>query len=174
MIDFEDISYLESGNELQQCVHRLLKDHQVFEKLAQFDPILTGTIPINIAVANSDLDIICYWQNKDDFSRALQTNFGKEKDFNLREVTFNGEETIIANFWINGFELEIFGQNIPVKQQNAYRHMVVEQQILTAKGEAFRQQVIDLKNQGYKTEPSFAKLLGLEGDPYMALLNLES
>lgn len=173
MIDFENLDYLESGNELQQRVYGLLKDHQVFEKLAQFDPILTGTIPINIAIANSDLDIICYWQNKDDFSRALQTTFGGQTDFAWREVTFNGEETIIANFWIDSFELEIFGQNIPAKQQNAYRHLLIEHQILTAKGEAFRQQVIALKNRGYKTEPAFAKLLGLEGDSYEALLNLE-
>lgn len=173
MIDFEKLDYLKNGNELQQKAWRLLTQYEVFEKLEAFKPVLTGTIPIDIAIANSDLDIICCWTKDADFKQALTACFANEKDFELREATITGQKTIIANFKIDGFELEVFGQRIPTQQQNAYRHMLIEHQILIAKGEAFRQQVIMLKNQGYKTEPAFAKLLGLEGDPYEALLNLQ-
>jgi hypothetical protein len=50
--------------------------------------------------------------------------------------------------------------------------MITEYRILLEKGEAFRSQIVELKRQGMKTEPAFALLLGLEGDPYLELLKL--
>ena len=50
--------------------------------------------------------------------------------------------------------------------------MMVEYQLLKEKGEGFKQQIIDLKKSGFKTEPAFAIALGLTGDPYEALLQL--
>ena len=77
-----------------------------------------------------------------------------------------------ASFTLEGFVIEIYGQPIPVRDQAAYRHMLAEYKILQEKGEAFRQQIIELKKQGLKTEPAFGKLLGIEGDVYEKLLNL--
>ncbi len=54
----------------------------------------------------------------------------------------------------------------------AYRHMIIEYRILLEKGEAFRQSIVELKRQGMQTEPAFALLLGLKGDPYTELLNV--
>jgi hypothetical protein len=50
--------------------------------------------------------------------------------------------------------------------------MIIEHRVLIEKGEKFRQEIIKLKRQGLKTEPAFAKLLGLDGNPYEALLKL--
>lgn len=75
---------------------------------------------------------------------------------------------------MDGFEIEIFGQTIPTKQQFAYRHMMVEHNLLNKYGEVFRQQIIELKRQGHKTEPAFAIALNLTGDPYMELLKFET
>ena len=171
MVDFLKIDYLKVGNERQKAAYQLLIHYQIFKKLQDFDPILTGTIPINIDIAESDLDIICYWTNKVDFINQLIHAFAKELNFSLKEVVINNEQTVIANFWLDNFEIEIFGQNIPSLLQNAYKHMVIEYQILQKKGEHFRQQVIDLKRKGLKTEPAFAKLLGLEGNAYISLLS---
>jgi hypothetical protein len=44
---------------------------------------------------------------------------------------------------------------------------------LAQHGERFKNEVIKLKKQGIKTEPAFASLLGLPGDPYGALLKFE-
>ena len=172
MINFLDISYLKSGSERQKKAYQVLTDNEIVEKLIPYHPILVGTIPINIDIETSDLDIICEVSDKNQFIDKLNKLFGFEKDFAIHETP--KFDAIKANFIIDSFEIEIFGQNTPTTQQNAYRHMLIEHKLLLAKGEKFRLNIIDLKNQGYKTEPAFAKLLGLEGNPYEELLKLES
>jgi hypothetical protein len=170
MIDFNTINYLKTGNPKQILTFEVLSETKIFSNLAEFDPILIGTIPINIDIENSDLDIICYWKNKAEFAEKLKTLFAKESEFQIKETLIDNQETVIANFKINGFEIEIFGQNIPTKNQNGYKHMLIEYEILKTKDENFRLEIIKLKQNGYKTEPAFAYLLGLNGDPYSQLL----
>jgi hypothetical protein len=170
MIDFGNIEYLKTGNQKQILAFEVLTKNKILSNIAEFDPFLAGTIPINIDVENSDLDIICYWENKIHFEEKLKTVFGKENSFTIRKTKINEQESVIANFKIDDFEIEIFGQNIPVKNQNAYKHMIIEYNILQLKGEKFRQEIIKLKQNGYKTEPAFGILLGLKDDPYQELL----
>lgn len=170
MNQFDTITYLKTGNAIQQEVYAVLTKAKVMEKLSGFTPLLTGTYPIAINIENSDLDIICEYQDRESFILALTNNFQSEKDFNINEKLINGIHSVIVRFWLNRFEVEVFGQTIPVKQQNAYRHMIKEFEILQAKGEHFKQQIINLKRKGFKTEPAFAMLLDLKGDPYTALL----
>jgi hypothetical protein len=172
MMDFENIQYLSTGTLAQQSAYQVLKNHQILEILNDFEPILVGTVPININIEGSDLDIICYCTDKAIFKQYLQTSFAYYSGFELREVMINQEECMVANFFVEGWEIEIFAQNIPTKQQFAYRHLLIEHQLLQEHGEAFRQKIMDLKQQGYKTEPAFAKVLGLVGNPYEALLAL--
>ena len=54
---FNDLSYLEKGTPLQRKSYALIHNHQIMQALHEFNPILIGTIPIDIAVWNSDLDI---------------------------------------------------------------------------------------------------------------------
>jgi len=170
-MDFKDISYLKYGNERQQKAHQLLITHAILEKLDKYKPILVGTIPINIDIENSDLDIICYVQNNEQFRYDLVHCFQQEKEFVISDnIKFSA---LKANFFVDDFEIEIFGQNTPTEKQNAYRHMLIEHKLLLEKGEAFRQQIIELKKQGFKTEPAFATLLGLKGDAYEELLKLK-
>lgn len=172
MIDFTNISYLEDGSKKQKLAFSVLENNKIIDCLADFSPILAGTIPLDIGVYGSDLDIICYWKNKDEFISVILTYFGDKENFRLREKVINDEETIIANFFIDDFEVEILGQNIPSIQQTAFRHMVVEYRVLIEMGQDFRNAVVDLKRKGTKTEPAFAQLLGLSGDPYQAVLGL--
>lgn len=172
-MNFDTIEYLKDGNERQQKAYLVLKQNKILTALTKFDPILVGTIPINIDIDDSDLDIICCWQNKKDFSSTVSDLFSSEAGFILKESVINDAESIISNFKLQNFRIEIFGQNIPTRQQFGYRHMIIEHKLLVAKGENFRQQVIALKKQGYKTEPAFAQLLGLKGNPYEELLRYE-
>lgn len=169
---FQDISYLQNGTTRQQEAFTVLRQNRVLEELGPFNPVLVGTIPINIDIETSDLDIICCFENKHFFRDTIIRLFRDFELFSIRERE-EKEETVISRFFTGGFMIEIFGQNIPCLQQLAYRHMLAEYELLNKYGEPFRRQIIALKKQGYKTEPAFAKLLGLQGDPYQALLQLE-
>lgn len=167
---FDTLEYLKTGDPLQQKSYGLLTEHRIFYLLAEFDPILIGTIPIAIAIDSSDLDIGCYWTDKNAFITTLQTAFSGYQDFSCQELNTGAMEAIVANFSIDGVEIEIFGQNIPTREQNGYQHMLIEHRILQERGAAFREAVIALKKSGLKTEPAFAQLLQIEGDPYLGLL----
>lgn len=173
MVDFTNISYLKTGNQKQQSAFLALTKYKVLEKLSEFDPLLVGTIPINIDIENSDLDIICYWKSKTDFIDKITLFFGKENGFLIRETLIDQVESVVANFKIDIFEIEIFGQNIPTLHQNGYKHMLIEDQILRKKGENFRLEIIKLKEKGIKTEPAFGLLLGLTGNVYEQLLDFK-
>jgi hypothetical protein len=170
MIDFTTLDYLTSGNDKQKRVYSVLSENRVLDKLSAFDPILTGTIPINIDMDTSDLDIICCFADAENFKSHLITAFGHEQDFKIFIPKHAG--AVAATFTLNGFVIEIFGQAIPTREQAAYLHMLVEHKILSEKGEAFRKQIVELKKQGYKTELAFGKLLGIEGNAYEYLLKL--
>lgn len=170
-INFEDIGYLITGNAKQRRAYETLNKYRVMDVLKKFDPILTGTIPINIDIETSDLDISCCYSDKNEFIDAVKYSFSHEKQFALRESS--EFDSVVCNFKLDDFEIEIFGQNIPTKQQYAYRHMLIEHRLLEERGEAFRQEIVALKRQGYKTEPAFGIALGLKGNPYEELLQFE-
>jgi hypothetical protein len=173
-MNFSNIDYLQHGNDRQRQVYSILANNKVLSKLKQFDPIIVGTIPIKIDIENSDLDIICSFADKQEFQKSITDNFSNERNFTIREQSNLDTFAIVANFFLEGFEIEIFGQTIPTKQQFAYRHLIVEHNLLNKYGEAFRQQIIELKRQGYKTEPAFAIALNLTGNPYTELLKFET
>ncbi|MGB2760068.1 MAG: DUF4269 domain-containing protein [Maribacter stanieri] len=172
--NFRNIEYLKYGNERQKCAFSEIKKHRIFEKLEKYNPILTGTIPIGIDIPESDLDIICECENHSEFSKHLLQEFSDNKDFKIYSTEQNGIEATIAEFKTDKFLFEIFGQNIPTEEQNAYRHMIIESRILKEKGIDFKEKIIKLKSSGIKTEPAFAKLLELNGNPYVELLKLYS
>lgn len=169
-MNFTSIDYLKHGTTKQQEVYTVLTQCNLFENLAEFNPVLVGTFPIGIDIETSDLDIACQWKDSDLFIEKLEQLFSSYEGFNLRKFKLDNQITIIANFTVLDFEFEIFGQNIPVVEQNGFRHMIVEAKILEEKDEEFKQKIIELKKQGFKTEPAFAMLLGLSGDPYQELL----
>ena len=172
-MDFRNIDYLKFGNQKQIQAFEVLTKNKILSRISEFNPILVGTIPINIAIENSDLDIICNWKDKKEFMDKLQFHFENENQFSIREALINGTTAVVANFISDGFEIEIFGQDIPVENQNGYKHMLIEHEILNAKGEDFRLEIIKLKQNGYKTEPAFGKLLGLTGNTYEELLKFK-
>ncbi len=144
---------------------------RIFEVLNDFSPMLTGTIPIEVDLPSSDLDIICEFQDSSRFEFRIAENYDSQMGFELHRTQKQGLNTIIARFQHHSFDIEIFGQPLKVTKQMAYRHMIREHEVLQSKDESFRLEVIDLKKQGFSTEAAFAKLLGIEGDPYEGLLD---
>lgn len=172
-IDFKNLDYLRRGNNKQKQAYAVLTKNEVMTSLKEFDPILVGTIPINIDLENSDLDIVCHFLDSNHFENFLVRKFGTIEKFKTWKNTSQESLAIVANFFIDGFEIEIFGQNIPTIEQKGYRHMLIEHKLLEERGDKFRKKIIELKGMGYKTEPAFAFELGLEGNPYEALLGLD-
>jgi hypothetical protein len=103
----------------------------------------------------------------------LREHYGHLPAFRLVEATIGGHNSVVCEFHYDGLMVEVFGQDQPTNQQNAFRHLLVEHALLGAGGEAWRRAVQALKHEGWKTEPAFAALLHLPGDPYEALLALE-
>lgn len=168
MIDFTKLDYLKIGNVKQKRAYEVLTKYKIFQILNYYSPILAGTIPIEIDVEGSDLDIICKVEDKIKFEKFLIEKF-KDFDFKIKKSNINNEESLVCNFELEEFPIEIFAQNKPTIEQNAYRHMIAEYKILQEKGEGFKEKIIDLKKKGIKTEPAFGMLLGLE-NPYEDLL----
>lgn len=171
--DFRNIEYLKHGNQRQKLAFIEIKRHKIFEILKDYNPILAGTIPIGIDLPESDLDIICECENHAKFKEYLVKNFSEKENFKVYSIKQNGRVSTIAEFKTDEFLFEIFGQSLPTEKQNAYRHMIIEYRLLNEKGFDFKQKIKKLKSDGLKTEPAFAQLLGLKGNPYVELLKLE-
>lgn len=173
MIDFTKIDYLKEGNDKQKRAYEVLTKYRIFKVLDYYSPILAGTIPIEIDIEGSDLDIICEVDLRFEEDFLDEIIFSKlipfEIDVKVENLIIKGEKCIVLNFTLEEFPIEIFGQNKPTTAQNAYRHMIAEYKILQEKGEEFKQKIIELKKQGIKTEPAFGLLMNLE-NPYEDLL----
>lgn len=157
----------------QQLAWQELQQLGIFENLSDYDPVLAGTIPLEIDIPESDLDILCEVADLAAFAERLSALYSHFPQYKTQQISIRGRESLIACFRGLHFEIEIFGQNLPVVRQDAYRHLLIEHQLLRKHGADFREQVIALKRSGQKTEPAFAQILGLDGDSYEALFALE-
>ncbi len=170
-VDFSDISYLAGGNKRQRRCHELLVQTRIMEILAPYGPLLVGTIPIGIDTAQSDLDIVCEVRDATSFADVIDINFGKYEDYNIR---FCDGGRVVCTFSYGGEKFEVYGSPVLSAQGEGWRHMLVESRLLNVMGAGFRDEIVALKNAGMKTEPAFAQVLGLKGDPYLAMLSLEN
>ncbi|RXI96148.1 DUF4269 domain-containing protein [Anaerobacillus alkaliphilus] len=168
---FTSIDYLKLGNERQRRAYDAIQKVGIMDNLAIYTPILCGTLPIGIDVDGSDLDIIMEVHNFSRFREQVKDLYSHLDNYRLKEVIIRDVPVVKANFLFEGYEFELFGQPQPVFEQNAYLHMIIEDQLIKCIP-TLRDQVISLKQRGYKTEPAFCKVLGLdESDPYLSLIN---
>lgn len=170
--DFLKIEYLKSGTIKQQEAYRVIKELNILKILHMYNPILVGTIPIEIDLPESDLDIICEVYNFENFKDFMKTTYGMYKGFDCRVREVDGITRVVCNFIYNDWIFEVFGQPIPTVQQNAYKHMIVEHKILNALGDKAREDIVSFKKDKLKTEPAFGQLLKIDGDPYIFLLEM--
>lgn len=168
---FTSITYLQSGNEKQQKVYDVLNKLNIMEDLILYSPVLCGTIPIRIDTLQSDLDIVMEVHNFDVFEQEMRSLYGSYKEFKIKKKKIKTTESIKVNFEFEGFKFELFAQPKPVRNQNAYRHMIVEHMLLIQHPH-IREEILRLKENGLKTEPAFAQVLNIDGDPYDELILL--
>lgn len=169
-IDWSKPDYLLSGSAEQVEAYHVLMRLGIMDKLQPYDPLLAGTFPIGIQIPGSDLDILCEVIDCPAFEKVAGKLFQHYEGYGVSRRVVNGMERINIRFESNGWPIELFGQNKPTREQNGYRHMMIEHRMLQLLGVPFRDAVLALKRSGVKTEPAFAQLLGLAGDPYEAML----
>ncbi len=55
----DDIAYLKMGSDRQQAAFITVIELDLFSVLADYDPLLTGTLPLGLDLPDTDLDVIC-------------------------------------------------------------------------------------------------------------------
>ncbi len=173
MAYWQDISYLKlMGTRRQQEAFETTVALGILDKLAPFHPTLVSTVCVEFDIEESDLDFICQFDAPVIFEASVRANFGEYENFSFWQRKPDKSE-LVASFRFRTFPIEVFGSTLPVEEQHAYRHLTIMKRLSVLGGKEFRYNVRELKREGLKTEPALAKLLGLRGDPYQAVLELE-
>ena len=166
------LDHLREGTPAQRAAWRALTGLGILDILAPFDARLAGTIPIDVDIPGSDLDVICHAPDLDALARALAARFGHLPAFHLARKTRYGHPVLVCEFTWDGFPIQVYGSPTPVERQRAWVHMMAEAHLLAQGGEEAKEAVRALKLAGAKTEPAFAQVFGLAGDPYEVLYEL--
>ena len=148
-----------------------LRQSRVLELLDEFDPRVVGTLPLGLAVATSDIDIVCHAADLDAFAETLWKQYRDFRRFRMYQWTAKSRP-LVARFDLGDWIFELFGDAHPVDQQPGWRHFDVERRLLQLDDGRLRAVLVRLRANGQKTEPAFAAALGLDGDPYEAMLRL--
>ena len=149
----------------------VLRLSRTLDRLRAFDPHVVGALPLGLAVADSDIRVVCHAADTGRFAQAVSTYFHDAKGFRLTLWT-SADRAVVARFESYGWPIRIFGSSEPVRDQLTWRHFDVERRLLALDGEGLRATVMALRADGLKTEPAFAAALNLPGDPYAAISEL--
>ena len=146
---------------------------QVMELLSAYHPEVVSTILVGLDIDGSDIDIVCCYGSaaaKDNYIHDVEAKLSAQRDYQLKVR----ENHVKTEFLLDGFRFDIYASVSPVERQNAYRHFKVMKRLCQLGGKAFQDSIRIRKEQGLKTEPAIADFLELQGDPYDAVLSLES
>jgi hypothetical protein len=169
-----DCEPLRTGSARQRRAHAVLRELDLARALAAWRPVLAGTLPLPIHTDASDLDILCEVHDPDAFLDAATAAYGDRPGFACEQWQIRGVPSTLVHFQAGGFDVELFGQPLPVARQHGWRHLQIEARLLALGGEPAVAAIRELRRAGLKTEPAFARWLRLAGDdPYLAVLALE-
>jgi hypothetical protein len=173
---FSGVARLANASPRGAQAAEILDRHRLIDCLAAYQPEIVGTLPLAIDTPESDIDILCNVADLTAFSEFSDRVFGHFDGYRLRQrpATRHVAAALVVRFECEGLPVEIFATNCPTRSQYGFVHMLIEARILFVMGDEFARQVRELKQLGIKTEPAFARLLGLSGDPYIELAELVS
>lgn len=172
MDEWSNIANLRYGTERQQAAYRALLDSDLFMVLADYSPVLAGTVPLNIDLPTSDLDILTHAPDLNHFEQDASFYYAHMPDFETRHKNIQDVPTFICRFLQGAFSIELFAQPVPVEQQAAFRHLVVQSRLLRLASDDARRAIRGLKREGLNTEAAFCRYFLIPGEPRAALLAL--
>jgi hypothetical protein len=132
---------------------------------------VVGTLPLGLAVPGSDIDIVCHASEPIALTETIWAHYRSCDGFVLYQWLAEGRP-LIARFEWGGWPFEVFGDWRPVDQQRGWLHFEIERRLLSLDDGRLWKAVAWQRSQGIKTEPAFATVLGISGDPYLGLLDL--
>ncbi len=149
---------------------KAISESRVKDVLKAYSPKVVSTIFVEFDTDQSDIDVVCEYQQQSNFTSLITSSFQRFESYSLDMYA----DHVIGRFRVSGFLFEIYGAPIPITQQLAFRHYQVMERLARLGGEPLKQKIRKLKYSGLKTEPAISQILGLQGDPYSAVLELES
>jgi hypothetical protein len=167
----DSVSVLASGTDRQRAAFDCIKRNNLFDHIAEFRGVLASTVALGIDTPKSDLDFLCEAQDLNYFADKIHQSFSTHRAFGSVD-TPSLSQSRCYSFLCDEFEIEIFGSTIHLEQQLGFRHHVVMARLINLGGDIFREKVRDLKLAGKKSEPAIADILGLIGNPYESVAEL--
>ncbi len=159
----DDIAYLKMGSDRQQAAFLAVLELDLFSVLADYDPLLTGTLPLGLDLPDSDLDVICSVQDFAEFHAVMQAMYGWYDEFACESMQIDGMATAVCSFRYNRFRIKISGQPQATREQAAYRRMAATARLLRMAGETALDDVRRLKAAGMATAQAVGAYFQLEG-----------
>jgi uncharacterized protein len=169
-LSLESVVRFESNKPVFEATQKL----GVLTEFAANAPLVAGTFPLGISTPGSDVDILMCSQDLKATKERLVENYSHHQDFKVEDCHVLEVPTVIASFTFMDVPFEVFVQNIDSVRQQAYRHFLVEERLLKLGGASFTTKIKAARGRGLKTEPAFAEVLNLKGDPFQALLELQT
>lgn len=74
---FTSLSYLQSVSTKQRIVFEIIHKLEIMNDLESYNPVLCGTIPIEVDTTSFDLDIVMEVHDFDAFERTIQSLYGR-------------------------------------------------------------------------------------------------
>ncbi|MGY3036241.1 hypothetical protein ACVIIV_005411 [Bradyrhizobium sp. USDA 4354] len=143
----------------------------LLDELREFDPRVVGTLPLGLSTPTSDIDVVCHVLDAAAFAEVVWRRYRSCDGFALYQWC-SSRRPVVAHFEWGGWPFELFGDPRLVDQQEGWLHFEIERRLLALDDGRLRKAVAGHRARGMKTEPAFAAVLGIAGDPYSGLLAL--
>lgn len=158
--------------EKNQAVLAAVESLGVFKEFACFNPQISGSVPLGISGEGGDVDILFDVKDFNQFKDSVLDLRSRVKNFEIKTIPLQSEPCVFLSFNFNGNDFEWVGQNKCSLKQRAHQHLLIEARLLNIAGPQSIKDIAQIKQEGLKTEPAFAKYFGIEGDPYLRLLEI--
>ncbi len=158
--------------EINELVFSSIQKLGVLNTLSPFNPLIVGTLPLDIHTPSSDVDIIFSHTDLSQLKEILVKNYSHLDKFSIDFKPDKTPNYILANFQFNNTLFELYGSTTPTLEQRAFKHFNLQERLLKIGCTKFKQQIKTLRKKGFKTEPAFASAMNIKGDPYENLLDL--
>lgn len=153
--------------------YSLLTDKGILKALSPWQPLLSGSMPLQLDIEKSDLDILLQAESLEGIEAKISAVLAP-LGFRIQWFRSNSKqgECVVGTLKQGTQEIELFVSTVPVLNQHSHRHLLSEFCYLVKHGPAIRRALIEWKREGLTTEEAFAKVLKLPGNPYDVLLDL--